>query len=71
MPGASRPADEASEPVYRALIVDEAGHTIAPAKILEAKDDDEALRQARSFVDGYGVELWEGTRMIASFPPND
>lgn len=55
---------------YRVYRVDESGHIQGMPDIIECDDDDAALVEAQRFVDGCGVELWDGARKVASFPPD-
>lgn len=50
---------------YRVFMLTEAG-SYKGAKVLECDNDDQAVDQARKFVDGCDVELWQGARMIAT-----
>jgi hypothetical protein len=51
---------------YRAYIVGEDGH-FQNAIDLMCAEDAEAIERARQLVDGHGVELWQGARMIGRF----
>jgi hypothetical protein len=51
---------------YRAYILDEDGH-VSRAIPFVCADDEAAKKYARQFVDGRDVELWQGSRQIASF----
>lgn len=39
------------------------------AEIIQAASDDDAKTIAGKMVNGHGIDLWEGPRLIASFPP--
>ena len=54
--------------VYRVFFLDKENHVTLPAEVIEASDDQEAMTQARRFIDGKDIELWEGPRFIARFP---
>ncbi|MCJ2046815.1 hypothetical protein MKK58_20070 [Methylobacterium sp. J-078] len=74
MPG-SRQAREAhlGEPpptAYRVILLRKDGAVIG-AVPLSARDDDFAIAQAKSLVDGHAVELWDGLRFIEHFDPVD
>jgi hypothetical protein len=53
---------------YRAYLLDADGHIIDRIE-LSCGDDESAKAQAREFVNGHVVELWDGGRMIATFAP--
>lgn len=55
---------------YRAILLAADGR-IATLSRLDAQDDAEALVRAAGMVDGHAVELWDGSRFIAHFPPVD
>jgi hypothetical protein len=55
---------------YRAVLIDVDGCTVATVRI-KASNDDEAVVQAAVLVDGHGVDLWDGVRLIEHFPPVD
>jgi hypothetical protein len=55
---------------YRLYFQNAEGHKIGPGKIIAAKDDDDAIAQARANDDArnYRMELWELDRLVATFP---
>jgi hypothetical protein len=58
----------ASQPAYRAYILNRDGH-IKLAHPLACEADEQAIAAAQQYVDGHAVELWDGSRKIAFFPP--
>ena len=52
---------------YYAYVMGQDGH-IQNRIALLCDDDEEAKRLAKQLVDGHDVELWQGTRMVATFP---
>jgi len=51
---------------YRVYVLDERGHITSPAHIIKCKDDDEATRRARQYLDGKpAAEVWNGSRRVA------
>jgi hypothetical protein len=52
---------------YRAYLIGRDGHIVHRVDMLCA-DDDAAKERALLLVDGYTVELWQGTRKVATFP---
>ena len=53
---------------YHAYLIDEDGHVTLRIDLICA-DEDTAMEQARSLVDGQSIELWEAARKIATFDP--
>jgi hypothetical protein len=65
----------ASEPepllrYYRAYQVDPAGHICSPPDVINAEDDEEALRLARALANGNLVEVWEQGRLVGRLEPD-
>ena len=54
-------------PAYRLFYFDAAEH-IRQFVVLEAEDDDDAVRQADGKCDGRAMELWLGARLVRQFP---
>jgi hypothetical protein len=55
-------------PNYHAYLIDEDGHVTLRIDLICA-DEDTAMEQARSLVDGQSIELWEAARKISTFDP--
>jgi hypothetical protein len=53
---------------YRAFRLDDAGRVFS-AEIVQAEDDVQARRRARSMVQRETIELWERTRFLGRFEP--
>ncbi|MFD1612157.1 hypothetical protein ACFSCW_10125 [Sphingomonas tabacisoli] len=53
---------------YRLYHLGSDGQHVAPEDV-EAADDLNAVRKARSVPNGFGAELWHGRRKIADVPP--
>jgi len=51
---------------YRVYIIGSDGHFRNSLR-LECADDDKAIEQAKQFVNGHDVELWQRDRKIARF----
>jgi hypothetical protein len=49
---------------YRAYHLDDNGHIVAPAIIISAHDDDDAVRQASAMASCFDVEVWHNQRLI-------
>lgn len=39
--------------------------------VISAQDDADAINRARRFIDGEGVELWDGARLVMRFNCKD
>jgi hypothetical protein len=50
-------------PEYRAYLVDRQGH-IKKAEIVSGEDDAAALENAKQYVDGHDVEVWDLDRRV-------
>ena len=50
-------------PSYRAFLLSEYGKAI-DAKIFDCKNDEDALEEAKQYVDGCRVQVWQGRRLI-------
>ena len=46
-----------------------AGGRVAESKAIEAQSDDEAKAIAATLPNGHGIDLWERSRYLASYPP--
>jgi hypothetical protein len=52
---------------YRAYLIGRDGYIVHRVDIL-CDDDEAAKERALLLVDGHTVELWQGTRLVATFP---
>ena len=50
-------------PAYRFYKIDSNGHITGPAPIVECRDDQAAIREARLLVDDCDIEIWHETRV--------
>jgi hypothetical protein len=50
-------------PDYRAYTVGDDGHFIAHEPLV-CGNDEEAIENAKRFVDGHDIELWNGARLV-------
>ena len=49
---------------YRIYSIDRAGHIIRPPEIVECANDQEAAQNAKQFLDGQEIEVWDGSRFV-------
>jgi hypothetical protein len=54
---------------YRIFLIDQNGRIAEPAKILKCSDDQAAVQQARQYLDGRAVEVWNGARRVVHLDP--
>ena len=59
-----------SPPRYRVIILG-TNDSVLRVEPIAVETDDEALSQARAFVDGHAVQLWDGLRLIEHLNPVD
>ena len=55
-------------PTYRAVFLNSENHITLPAKDVIAPNDHQAIIEARKYLDGQDIELWDGPRFITRFP---
>jgi hypothetical protein len=55
---------------YRAFLLDKQGKAV-DAKILDCKNDDDAMETAKQYVNGFSVQLWKERRLIAHLKESD
>jgi hypothetical protein len=51
-------------PDYRLYSVKPDGHISAPPVLIDCPNDQEAVAEAVSLMDGIAVEVWEGSRLV-------
>jgi hypothetical protein len=54
---------------YRVYVLNEAGRVGAPPHVIECDEDEEAIRQARQYLDGRAIEIWRESIIIARLEP--
>ena len=52
---------------YKIYQIDDRGHIFRPAIEFDCHGDDVAIAEARKYLDGHAVEVWEGGRHVATF----
>jgi len=52
--------------LYRIYKIDDEGHIVGPPFEFDGVDDDAAVAEARKYVDGHRMEVWESSRHIAT-----
>jgi hypothetical protein len=55
--------------VYKVYVLDADGHIGAPPHIVESDDDEDAIQEARQYVDGKPVEVWRDITLIGRVEP--
>lgn len=55
-------------PDYRVYPIDEKGHIVGSPKILTCDEEEEAVRKAKSLVNGHDIEVWQGNRYLGRLP---
>lgn len=53
---------------YRLYRFDKKGHIQGPPVIVECEDDDAAVVQAKQYVDGVAIQVWDRARRVAILP---
>jgi hypothetical protein len=54
---------------YRIYVMDRQGHVQRPSEIVVCKSDEEAIAQARQFLDRTPVEIWRGSKRVDRLDP--
>ena len=57
--------------VYRLYKIDRNGRVDGPPQIVRCEDDDEALMEARKYVDGHAIEIWCDDKRVGLIPPDE
>jgi hypothetical protein len=57
-------------PDYRAYVVGSDGHFVSFEGFV-ARDDAEAIEQAKRVVNRFAVELWSGKRLVRKYDPKE
>jgi hypothetical protein len=55
---------------YRISTITPEGHIRIPPRVVEAKFDEEAIKQARPFLGKSDIEIWCGARLVRRFDPD-
>lgn len=55
-------------PVYRVIVLGADG-TLGRSDTIRAQSDEEAKAVAGRMPNGHGIDLWERSRFLASYPP--
>jgi hypothetical protein len=55
-------------PTYRVLILDAQGERESE-RVLDGRNDDDAIDQTGRIDHALGMEVWAGDRLVARFPP--
>jgi hypothetical protein len=52
---------------YKIYQIDDQGQIFRPPTEHECRGDEVAIAEALKYLDGHGVEVWEGRRYVATF----
>ena len=55
---------------YQVSLVEKDGHSVAASAVVKSANDAEIIGKAKQLVDGKTVEVHQGKRLVASFPPS-
>jgi hypothetical protein len=58
-------------PVYRFYRITHDGHVDGPPIVWEGPADATALNEAKQYVDGFDIEVWQDARRVAYLTPGD
>jgi hypothetical protein len=56
---------------YRFYVLGSDGHIAQPPKVVQCPDDGAAIQQARQYLDGKAIEVWEDARLIIKLKPDE
>ena len=56
-------------PAYRIYTLSSEGHIHGPPRIVESRDDTEVMQQARQWLDGHPIEVWDEKRKVGRLEP--
>jgi hypothetical protein len=56
---------------YRLYRVDEEGHIQGAPVIVSCEDDEAAIAEAKQYVDGVAIEVWDRARRVAILPSTE
>ena len=54
---------------YRIYTLKKGGHIALPPKDIHADTDEQAIQEARKFLDGHDIEVWQGSRRLVALTP--
>jgi hypothetical protein len=55
---------------YRIYTLSRYDRVRGPPRVIDCPDDDSAMHQARKFMDGRSLELWDGPRLVGRLNPD-
>lgn len=55
---------------YRFYQLTEDGHVATPARVWPLPNDDAAVRRAKLYIEDLAIEIWQGTRRVATIYPD-
>ena len=57
-------------PTYRVYMLSKDEHITRPPRLIACPNDESAVRNARRFLDGHVLEVWDEKRRIARLVPD-
>jgi hypothetical protein len=49
---------------YRVFVVDPDGHVMGPSNVISCETHEEALAEARHYLNGNSIEIWHGATCV-------
>lgn len=56
---------------YRIYRLDKNGHVLGPPVVVASDDDDSVIEEAKKYVDGVAVEVWDEARRVIVLPSEE
>ncbi len=54
-------------PQYRVYKINRDGHIAEAPVLMDCADDQDAAEQAKQYIDGKDIEVWQGNRRVARY----
>jgi hypothetical protein len=58
-------------PEYRFYTLKSGNQMVAPPDVIDCASDQDAIDEAKKFLDGFDVEIWQGARIVTRLRPSD
>jgi hypothetical protein len=56
---------------YKIFRLDGAGNIFGPSKVIAGENDQEVINKVRQVIGAETMEIWEGSRRVATIRPNE